>query len=201
MAFATVRDEFPALLPLIDQTPSQILQYLGKISFTIFWNTCLVMALLAVLDFFFQKWEFAKNQRMTKQEVKEEHKQTEGDPHVKSRIKSIQREMARKRMMADVPDADVIITNPTRLAIALKYDMGRMDAPVVLAKGSGRIAEKIKETGKEHQIPIVENKPLSRSLFKLVEIGHAIPENLYQAVAEVLAYVYRLKDKTGSAAG
>jgi flagellar biosynthetic protein FlhB len=195
IAFFTVKGELHNLLPLLDQTPSQILSYLGQVSFALFWRTCLVMAILATLDFLFQRWEFERNLKMTKQEVKEEFKQTEGDPHVRSRIRSIQREMARKRMMAAVPEADVVITNPTRLAVALKYEAKQMDAPTVVAKGSGLVAEKIRDLAREHGIPIIENKSLAQSLFKLVEVGRTIPETLYQAVAEVLAYVYGLKGK------
>ena len=133
---------------------------------------------------------------MTKREVQDEYKQTEGDPLIRSRIRSIQRELARKRMMAEVPKADVIITNPTHLAVALLYRGSEMNAPKVLAKGAGYVAEKIKEIGRSHQIPIVENKPLAQVLFKTVELGQSIPSALYQAVADVLAYVYRIKHKT-----
>jgi flagellar biosynthetic protein FlhB len=132
---------------------------------------------------------------MTKQEVKEENKQREGDPIVKSRIRQVQMEMAQRRMMDDVPKADVVITNPTRLAIAIKYDASKMIAPKVLAKGSGFIAQKIREIAIEKGIPLVEQKPLAQALYKTVEIGDIIPSNLYKAVAEILAYVYRLKKK------
>ncbi len=195
IAYDTVRDETMNLLPLLDKEPIQILQYMGGVSFSLFLKTCMVMVILATLDFLFQKWEFEKNLRMTKQEVKEEFKQTEGDPHTKSRIRSIQREMAQKRMMAEVPKADVVITNPTHLAVALKYEAGRMEAPMVIAKGAGVIAEKIREIAKKNNVPVIENKPLAQSLYKLVDMGKPITENLYQAVAEVLAYVYRLKSK------
>ncbi len=195
VAYDTVRGELDNLLPLLDQTPSQILTYIGSVSFTIFWKTCLVITFLSVLDYVYQRWDHQKNLKMTKQEVKEEYKQTEGDPHVKSRIKSIQREMARRRMMAEVPQADVVITNPTHLAVALKYEAGSMEAPMVVAKGAGLIAQKIREVARENDVPVVENKPLAQNLFKVVEIGGTVPESLYQAVAEVLAYVYRLKGK------
>jgi flagellar biosynthetic protein FlhB len=132
---------------------------------------------------------------MTKEEVKQEFKQTEGDPLIKSRIRSIQRELARKRMMAEVPKADVIITNPTHLAVALRYQVKEMNAPKVLAKGAGLIAEKIREIGRTHQIPLVENKSLAQVLYKTVDVGETIPSHLYQAVAEILAYVYRIKSK------
>ena len=195
IAFEVIKGEMNNLLPLLDQTPAQIFLYMANVSYSIFWKTCLFIAMLAVLDLLFQKWEFEKNLRMTKQEVKEEYKQTEGDPQVRAKIRSIQREIARRRMMAAVPEADVVITNPTHLAIALKYDSGKMEAPQVVAKGSGFVAEKIKEIAKENRVPTIENKPLAQSLFKLVEIGMTIPEGLYQAVAEVLAYVYRMKNK------
>ncbi|SDY83728.1 FlhB HrpN YscU SpaS Family [Proteiniborus ethanoligenes] len=130
---------------------------------------------------------------MSKQEVKEEYKQTEGNPQIKSKIREKQRQMAMRRMMQDVPRADVIITNPTHFAIALKYDKEMYDAPYVLAKGADLVAAKIKELAKEHEIATVENKPLAQALYNTVEIGQTIPEELYQAVAEVLAYVYSLK--------
>ncbi len=200
IAWDTVSGELPNLLPLIHKTPGSILNYVGSVSFAMFWKVCLVMIMLAVLDFLFQRWEFEKSIRMTKQEVKEEHKQTEGDPMVKSRIRSIQREMAQKRMMAEVPEADVVITNPTRLAIALKYEAGKMDAPQVVAKGSGTIARRIREVARDNGVPVIENRPLAQSLFKMVEVGQAIPETLYKAVAQILAHVYSLRKKRGAAA-
>ncbi|MRR38214.1 flagellar biosynthesis protein FlhB, partial [bacterium] len=130
---------------------------------------------------------------MTKQEVKEEFKNMEGNPLIKSRIRSIQMHMARRRMMREVPKADVVITNPTHLAIAVKYERGKMIAPVVLAKGAGVVAEKIREVARSSDIPVIENKPLAQALYKSVEIGDVIPEEWYKAVAEILAYVYRLK--------
>ena len=153
------------------------------------------IVVLAVIDWLFQRWQFMKKMKMTKQEVKEEAKNTEGDPHVKGRIRSIQMEMARKRMMAEVPEADVVITNPTRLAIAIKYDNTTMVAPQVVAKGAGAIAKRIKEIAAEHDIPLMEDKPLAQALYKTVEIGEEIPANLFQAVAEILAHVYSLKNK------
>lgn len=195
ITFETVQGEIDHLLPLLDKAPFDILSYLCQVSFTLFWRTCLAMVLMAALDFLFQRWEQKRNLRMTKQEVKEEYKQTEGDPIVRSRIRSIQREMARKRMMAAVPAADVVITNPTELAVALKYETGKMEAPTVIAKGAGVVAEKIRAIAREHGVPLIENKPLAQSLFKLVKIGQVIPESLYQAVAQVLAHVYRLRKK------
>jgi flagellar biosynthetic protein FlhB len=150
---------------------------------------------LAVFDYAWQRWQFEKSLRMTKQEIKEENKAQEGDPHIKARIRSIMREMARKRMMQDVPKATVVVTNPTHLAIALVYRREDMVAPQVIAKGAGYVAERIKAMAQAHAIPLVENKPLAQQLFKTVEIGGIIPEGLYKAVAEILAYVYRLEKK------
>ena len=200
IAWDTMGGEMEHLLPLIDKSPGVILNYVGHVSFTLFWKICLVMIFLAIVDFIFQKWEFEKNLRMTKQEVKEEHKQTEGDPHVKSRIRSIQREMAQKRMMAEVPEADVVITNPTRLAVALKYDSASMEAPQVVAKGAGHVAERIRKIARQNGIPVIENRPLAQGLYKLVEVGNSIPETLYQAVAQVLAHVYSLRKKAHAGA-
>jgi len=150
-------------------------------------------AALAALDYGFQRWQLEKQMRMTKSEVKEEFKLREGDPLIKSRIRSLQRKMASRRMMEAVPKADVIVTNPTHLAVALQYDTKNMFAPKVTAKGAEAVAEKIKEIARFNRIPIVENKPLARTLFKKIDIGSFIPKELYKAVAEVLAYVYRLK--------
>ncbi|MDA8168185.1 MAG: flagellar biosynthesis protein FlhB [Nitrospiraceae bacterium] len=147
---------------------------------------------IAIADYIAERWNFGRSIRMTKDEIKEEYKETEGDPAIKARIKSLQREMARKRMMQDVPKATVVITNPTHLAVALFYKNKETAAPKVIAKGAGVIAEKIKEVAREHGIPVVEDKPVARALFKL-EIGSYIPEELYKAVAGILAFIYKLK--------
>jgi len=161
----------------------------------IYIRVSVVMIFLAVIDYAFQKWQFEQQMKMTKQEVKEEFKQTEGDPLTRSRIKRIQFEMAKRRMMQEVPKADVVVTNPVHLALAIRYDSAAMNAPEVVAKGAGEVAQKIKEIAAKHRVPIVENKELARHLYRMVEIGSEIPSALYQAVAEVLAYVYRLKGK------
>ncbi|RDK96753.1 flagellar biosynthetic protein FlhB [Enterobacillus tribolii] len=148
---------------------------------------------MVAFDVFYQIWSNLKKLRMTKQELKEEFKEQEGDPHVKSRIRQQQRAAARRRMMSDVPKADVIITNPTHYAVALRYQEGRMSAPNVLAKGAGEIALRIREVGNEHRIPQLEAPPLARALYRHAEIGQQIPSTLYAAVAEVLAWVYQLK--------
>ena len=151
-----------------------------------------VMAVIAGLDFLFQKSQHLKKMRMTKQEVKDEMKQTDGDPHVKARLRQIRQERARTRMMAAVPEADVVVTNPTHYAVALKYDHGAMEVPMVVAKGADHIALKIREVAKEHKVPILENPPLARALFATVEVNEEIHEDHYKAVAEVVGYIMRL---------
>ncbi len=193
VAYAEVKKSMDEIIPLMDQEVIEILFFYTRIAFWIFLKSALIIALLAALDYAFQRWQFMKKMKMTKQEVKEEAKMTEGDPHVKGRIRSIQMEMARKRMMTELPDADVVITNPTRLAVALRYDNDSMTAPIVVAKGAGVIAKRIREVAKEHKVPIVEDKPLARALFKTVDLNETVPENLFQAVAEVMAYVYKLR--------
>ena len=196
MAYYTIKKELPNILPLMEQEIGSISRYIFSVSQDIFLNTILVMVLLAGLDYIFQRWNYEKTLRMSKQEIKDEGKQAEGDPLVKARIRSLQRDLARRRMMAEVPKADVIITNPTHIAVALRYISGEMDAPKVVAKGAGFVAEKIKAIGQEHEIPILENKPLAQILHKTVEVGQMIPAALYHLVADVLAFVYRTKKKT-----
>jgi len=166
-----------------------------SITLRIISRTLWVFALLAVADYIYQKWHFEKGLKMTKEEVKEETKTTEGDPLIKSRLRSAQREMARRRMMEAVPEADVVVTNPTHLAVALKYDAEKGSAPYVVAKGMDLVARRIKEIAVKHGVPVVEDKPLARSIFSGVEIGQEIPVELYRAVAGLLAYVYKLKNK------
>ncbi|MEK7800591.1 MAG: flagellar biosynthesis protein FlhB, partial [Nitrospirota bacterium] len=149
------------------------------------------IAVLAGFDYVYQRYEWERSLRMSKDEVKEEHKSSEGDPLIKGRVRTLQRELTKKRMMAAVKTADVVITNPTHLAVALKYDTTTMGAPVVVAKGAGFVAERIRELARHHGVPVVEQKFVARTLFKLVEIGKEIPSELYRAVAEILAFVYR----------
>ncbi|MFD0824950.1 flagellar biosynthesis protein FlhB [Neobacillus sp. M.A.Huq-85] len=151
-------------------------------------STCL--AVLAAADYFYQKFEYEKKLRMSKQDIKDEHKKMEGDPFIKGKRRAIQRQLSMNRMMQEVPKADVIITNPTHFAVAIRYDFTAMDAPEVIAKGQDYIALKIKEIAKQHKIMTVENKPLARALFASVEVGEQIPEELFNAVGEILAYVY-----------
>jgi len=168
---------------------------LCRAALTISFRITLVFLVIAGIDYFLQRRLFENEIKMTKEEVKEENKQLEGDPLIKSRIRSIQRQLARRRMMQEVPKADVVITNPTHLAIALKYDFGTMDAPKVVAKGADRIAERIKEIAKENNIPVIEDKPLAQLIYKSVDIDEKIPQDMYQAVAQILAYIYKIKNK------
>ncbi|MBF0258959.1 MAG: flagellar biosynthesis protein FlhB [Desulfamplus sp.] len=196
VAWFAVKGEMNDIIRLYDNSIPFILLYIMKLSFKIVIRVLLVMALLAILDYAYQKWKFLEDQKMTKQEVKDEFKQTEGDPQVKSKIRQIQAQAARQRMMADVPKADVVVTNPTRLAVAVQYDGKSMDAPMVIAKGAGAVAANIRRIAEESGVPLVENKELARNLYSMVDIGQAVPPDLFQAVAELLAYVYKLKGKS-----
>jgi flagellar biosynthetic protein FlhB len=173
---------------------NQILVYVGSLIFKLVAGVGAFMIVVAGLDFFFQKWDIEQKMRMTKQEVKEEVKSREGDPMIRARVRKLQREMASRRMMEDVKKADVIITNPTHIAVALVYG-DDLPAPKLVAKGAGEIAENIKRLAKEFKIPVMENKPLARTIFKTMKLGQVIPRQLYNAVAEVLSYVYKLRGK------
>ncbi len=194
ISYLLLKSQIHELPKLMLYSLPQIFEYLGSVTIRLLAGVGFFMLGLAALDYFYQRWDLEKEMRMTKQEIKEEIKSREGDPMIRARIKRIQREMASKRMMEDVPKADVIVTNPTHIAVALKYDE-TMVAPQVIAKGADIIAQKIRELAKEHNIPIIENKPLARSMFKTLKIGQAIPKELYTAVAEVLSYVYKLRRK------
>ncbi|MFA5523333.1 MAG: flagellar biosynthesis protein FlhB [Tissierellales bacterium] len=185
--------EASSILRLLDLNIEGIVTYIGKIVVDIGIRSGIALFILSVFDYGYQWWDYEKNLKMSKQEIKEEYKQSEGNPQIKSKIKEKQREMAMRRMMQDVPKADVIITNPTHFAIAIKYDKEINEAPYVLAKGADLIAQNIKDVARKHSIPTIENKPLAQTLYSTVEIGQIIPEDLYQSVAEVLAYVYSLR--------
>lgn len=194
-AYSTIREHLFMFLDMFRQSPFDVALALWRIIYQVAMKICMFLLALAIFDYIYQRWEFRKSLRMTKREVKDEFKQTEGNPQIKNKIRQRQREIAMRRMMQDVPKADVVITNPTHLAIALRYDSTKMTAPVVVAKGEGFIAQKIKEIAAANDVVLVENKPLAQAIYKSVDIGEGIPENLFQAVAEVLAYVYRLKRK------
>lgn len=181
------------LLPTMETMA--ILRFIHKIVILLIFTVVIAVFVIAVADYLYQKYTHLKKLRMTKQEVKDEYKQTEGDPLIKSRIRQVRMERARHRMMGNVPKADVVIVNPTHYAIALQYKIDEMDAPLVLAKGLDSIALKIREVAEEHEIPIVENPPLARALFASVEIDQTIPPEHFKAVAEVIGYVMQLKNQ------
>lgn len=167
----------------------------GRVLFKVGIISSIIMLVLGISDFIYQKYEFEKSIKMSKQEIKQEHKDIEGDPQIIGKRRERMRQMAMQRMIQAVPQADVIITNPTHIAVAIKYDSETMEAPVVLAMGEDKAAGRIREVAKEHKIEIVENKPLARALYETAEIGEIIPVDLYQAVAEVLAFVYKLQNR------
>ncbi|OEG00417.1 flagellar biosynthesis protein FlhB [Vulcanibacillus modesticaldus] len=193
IAYSVLLDEKDNLLSLYYYDLTEIIVFIGNLLIELGLKTSLLLIVLSLFDYLYKKYEYEKNIRMSKQDIKDEYKKTEGDPLIKGKIKEKQRQMAMSRMMQAVPEADVIITNPTHFAIAISYKPEEMEAPMVLAKGMDYIALKIKELAKEHQIATVENKWLARTLYHQVEIGESVPEELYHAVAEVLAYVYRVK--------
>jgi flagellar biosynthesis protein FlhB len=195
IAYLTLKGELKNYIPLVDQEVGQIMMFMARVSLKICLRVSAALLVLAILDYAYQRFEFERQIRMTKQEIKEEYKLFEGDPLIKSRIRRIQREMAHARMLHDVPKADVVITNPTHLAVAIQYDPSSMSAPKVVAKGERLIAQKIKEVAIKAGVPVVENQPLARAIYEAVDIGMSIPAKLYRAVAEVLAYVYKLKGK------
>jgi flagellar biosynthetic protein FlhB len=195
VVYITIKARLDEIPTLTEYSIFQIWNFMGEVSLKLMIRVLMTMIFLAGVDFMFQKFTFSKGQRMTKQEVKDERKESEGDPMIKQRIRSAQMQMARKRMMAAVPKADVVVTNPTHISIAIKYDSSQHDVPIVVAKGMGHMAAKIREVAKANGIPLVENKPLARTLYKTVDVGQFIPAALYKAVAEILAYVYRLKGR------
>lgn len=181
------------ILKLSEMEMLSVVSYLASLLMKIGLTLSAVYLVIAVADLVYQRFDHAKQLRMSKQDIKDEHKKTEGDPLIKHKIKEKQRQMATARMMQDVPKAQVVVTNPTHFAVAIAYDAGKMKVPMVVAKGTDYMALKIKEVAKEHKVVIMENKPLARALYASVEIGQEIPEELFKAVAEVLAYVYRIK--------
>jgi len=195
VAYKVIASELPEFFKLTDLPISQLASAMVLTAIQMSLKIGAVILILAILDYLYQKYDFEKSIKMSKQELKDEYKDTEGSPQIKSRVRQLQREMARTRMMDAVPLADVVVTNPTRIAVALQYDLDSMSAPTVVAKGERLIAQKIKDIARDHDIPIVEDKPLARALFKMCDIGQLVPMNLYRAVAEVLAHVYRLKGK------
>lgn len=190
--YLVLKDEILTIPHFIYYDLGTSLEVASGIIFTMAFKIIGVILVIAIFDYGYQKWQTTQDLKMTKQEVKDEMKQTEGDPQIKGKIRQKQRQMAMARMMQEVPKADVIVTNPTHFAVALKYEKG-MAAPIVIAKGQDLVAQKIKQVAREAGVTLVENRPLARALYASTEVGQAIPQELYQSVAEVLAYVYRLK--------
>lgn len=197
VAYRAILDAYPqmAATVLMDRVGAAML--FASVAWDIAWRAVLVLLVFGIADFFYQKWEYEKGLRMTKQEIKDEAKQSEGDPLVKGRIRRAQRDAARRRMMTEVPKATVVITNPTHVAVALKYDRETMPAPIVVAKGLDLVAQRIKEIAGEHGVPMIENVPLARELHKRLEIEDEIPEDLYATVAEILVMVQKLNARKG----
>jgi len=192
ITWITVQGHLDDYVNLMGLTPLALLPVVGAMIATLWWRIALALLVLGILDYGFQYWQRERNLMMTTQEAREELKEYEGDPRIKQRIRQIQRRIAMQRMMAEVPKADVIVTNPTRFAVALRYDAAEMAAPVVVAKGARILAERIREIAMANEVPIVQKPELARTIYRTVEVGHPVPENLFRAVAEVLAYVYRI---------
>ncbi len=194
--YIAIESDFPKLEQLADYDVMAMLVVLSSMAFKMVVAACSIMLVIALVDFLYQKFEYIKSLKMSKQEIKDEYKQSEGDPQIKAKLRQIRMQRAQNRMMQAVPDADVVIRNPTHYAVALKYDMDTMPAPLVVALGQDHIALKIIEIAEENDVVVVTNKPLARSLFSSSELDQEIPLEHYQAVAEVIGYVYRLKGKT-----
>lgn len=195
IAYDNISEEADSLFILYEISLNQAIALVGKIILDVGLEISIIFVVVGLVDYMYQKYKFSEEMKMTKQEVKDEYKNTEGDPQIKGQIRQKMREASQRRMMQDVPKADVVITNPTHFAVAIKYDAEVNSAPIVLAKGEDYVALKIKEVAKENRIEVVENKPLARMLYHNVDIGAEIPPELYQSVAEVLAMVYQLKNK------
>ena len=193
--YATANSRKDELFAILGAEPATSMGVICSILIKMLINMCLAMIVLGLLDKKYQDWEYEKSIKMTKQEVKDEYKDIEGDPKIKSKIKSIQIQMSKQRMMANVPKADVVVTNPTHYAVAIKYDKTIAPAPIVIAKGVDYVAFRIRDIAKNNNVPIVENRPIARALYNTVPIDGIIPSDLYVAVAEILAYVYNKKGK------
>ena len=195
VVYSYFKSEKSSIYLLYDMSLRQGIALMGNLTINMGIRVAAVYMIIALVDFIYQKRKFHTDMMMTKQEVKDEMKESEGDPQIKSKQRQRMREASQRRMMQELPKADVVITNPTHYAVAIQYDQEKYNAPIVLAKGADYLAKKIKEIAKENDVEIVENKPLARMLYANVEIGAVIPPELYKAVAEVLAFVYHLKGK------
>lgn len=197
LLYMVLKDDFVNMMKTMDMDVRVSVSFVLGMMLELVLKVCLIFVFVAIFDWLYQRWEYERGIKMSKHDIKEEHKQTEGNPEIKGKIKGMQRQRARSRMMQAVPEADVIIRNPTHFAVALRYDIDRDQAPVLLAKGQDEMAFRIIATGEEHQIPIVENKPLARGIYATTELEREIPTEYYGAVAEVLVYVYKLNKKNG----
>lgn len=195
VAFNIVKSNLTIFPRLLDMSIEKSVETIGELSSVIVLRIGILLLFLAVLDYAYQYWEYERSIRMTKQELKEEYRQYEGDPHIKAKMRQLQRQISLHRMMQELPKADVVITNPVHYAVALKYVPSKMKAPVVVAKGVDNLALRIKKVAEENNVTIYEDPPLAQALYKAVEIGQMIPPELYEAVAHVLAFVYRLRNK------
>lgn len=193
--YSFLKGAAPSVYLLYGISLNQAILQIGDLVINMGFRICIFYMIIAILDYVYQKIKFKRDMRMTKQEVKDEYKNQEGDPQIKSRQRQRMMEASRRRMMQQLPEADVVITNPTHYAVAIKYDQEVYDAPYVIAKGADYLAQRIKDVAKENHIEIVENKPLARMLYANVDVGSVIPPELYQAVAEVLAFVYHIQGK------
>ena len=192
---ATIMPEMDSLELLTSVSTLQFMERIHELVLRLLVGVCSILALIAGLDYLYQRFEFMKQMRMSRQEIKDEYKQAEGDPAIKGKIRQLRQERARTRMMAAVPDADVVITNPAHFAVALKYNSDKMNAPVLVAKGADLVAKRMREIAEESNVPIVRNPPLTRALYATAELDQEIPADHYKAVAEVIGYVWRLKGK------
>lgn len=197
-SYFILKKELPQIHTMFFMNTNAISAHILGLAFDMTLYALIPMLAIGIADLLYTRWDYEENLKMTKDEVKDEHRQAEGDPVIKQKQREKRMAAMQQRMMKQVPQADVVITNPTHLAIALKYDALKAPAPIVLAKGAGHVAEKIKKVARENYVPIRENKPLARALYKVVEVGDVIPEEMFQAVATVLAEVYRIRKKTAS---
>jgi flagellar biosynthetic protein FlhB len=193
VAYRVIRWSWPQFIPLMDSEINIIFQFLAKTILRLLLWTLFALYIIAIVDFSYQKYKYIQDLKMTKQEIKDERKLMEGDPQIKGKIRQMQFQMAFNQMIKELPNADVVVTNPIHVAVALKYDSDKMSAPVIVGKGLRLLAERIKNIARENDIPIVENPPLARSLYKMCNVGEEIPGQFYQDVAEILAYIYQLR--------
>jgi len=194
--YTSIAGSMSMFAQLAGMAPMELVMFVESLVFSIGWKFGFLLIVVGLLDYAYQRWQLEESLKMSKQEIKDEYRQAEGNPEAKGALKRRQREFARRRMMAAVPKATVVVTNPTHFAVALEWDEMKMDAPVVVAKGADLVAKRIREIAQENNVPIMENPPLARTLYAKVEIDQAVPPNLYAAVAQVIAFVFKLKRKT-----